>query len=79
MLRKIKETIKTFKPKADGYKPSVLSDLLSDNMIECFNCGKTMCLTMYAHRRNKKIVGWIFLCAICAHDLADKEMEFIVR
>ncbi len=63
----------------DSCKPSDLSDLLADNMIECFNCGRTVYLTMFAHRKNKKIVGWVFLCTACARIMAGKEMEFIVR
>ena len=72
-------TTKDRKEGSDGCKPSVLSDLLFDNMIECFNCGRTVYLTMFAHRRNKKIVGWVFLCTACAPIMADKEMELVVR
>ena len=39
MLRKIKETIKTFKPKADGCRPSVLSESLGGSSVASC-CGK---------------------------------------
>ena len=40
MPRKIKETVKAFKPKADGCEPSVLSDLLAaiDLLTEAIGC-----------------------------------------
>lgn len=70
---------KNIETRKDGCKPSDLSELLSDNMIECFNCGRAVYLTMFAHRKDKRIVGWIFLCTACAPTMADKEMEFVAR
>jgi hypothetical protein len=51
-----------------------------DYTIECFNCGYSLVdLAMYPHRRNKRIVGWIFLCPCCKDTISGKEMIFTVK
>jgi hypothetical protein len=48
----------------------------NDYAMECILCESSTDLAMYAHRKNKeRIIGWIFLCPVCAKKAADKDIE----
>ena len=47
----------------------------ADFRVACWVCGSPANLEMYAHRnQDGQVVGWLFACAKCAPQVADKDM-----
>jgi hypothetical protein len=43
--------------------------------MHCVKCLTTRNLTMYPHRRDGKIVGWVFVCLQCEDKVSGKEIN----
>jgi len=68
-----------YEPTSDGYKPSVLSELLctDDYVLKCINCHAKQDLIMTAHRIDGYLVGWIFVCRSCFGEIAGKQLILV--
>jgi len=44
----------------------------------CIFCESTDNLYMYAHRKEDKMVGFIFICDECKGKVDDKEIKFFI-
>jgi len=55
------------------------SGAVHEHTTHCAGCLTSSSLAMFAHRREGKLIGWIFLCSSCAANGQLKMLVFLEK